>query len=96
MVIKNLEDAREAIRKATDSNPLSITALSEVAGIARGSMTRFMNSQKRVHQLKNPDIYLGTYLDYLSATGYEVVVRRRERPSRRQQARENRGGNQNG
>lgn len=91
MIIRHNQDARDALIAAAKMASLSVTALTEKAGIGMGTLTRFAFQKTRQRKVgapgerPEPELWVSTWLKALDTAGYEVVVRRKVSGSRREQ-----------
>lgn len=94
MLITSLEDMRNAITQMAKTNRLSVTALNDLADVAKGSLNRFMRTNVRARrgpkqeltaELVPTDLRIATMLKIVEAAGYEVVIQPKNTKTRRQQ-----------
>jgi hypothetical protein len=96
VIIKDHDDLRRAIEQMAADARVSVTGLNELAGIAKGVLTRFMRGtvrrrlgpEKKLSDQTIPtDLRTLSLIKVVEAAGYELIIQPKSQTSRRQQVR---------
>lgn len=90
MIVKTMDDVRDAFDRMAKHNRVSLTALNDLAGAGSGILTRLRRKDVparggKTGQLSEADIKMSTALRVIQAAGWELVLQPAVRGNRRQQ-----------
>lgn len=89
VVVRNMDDMREAFDRIAKHNRVSLTALNQLANVGQGVLTRFRRKEAPSKVGGGgtipTDLKLSTTLTIIEAAGWEIVLRPVAKGTRRQQ-----------
>lgn len=90
VIVKTMDDLRDALDRMCKHNRVSLTALNDLANIGQGILTRLrrkdVKSRSTPDALPHPiqaDIKFSTLLKVVDAAGWDLVLQPKAQPSRR-------------
>lgn len=90
MIVRTMDDMREAFERMARHNRLSLSGLNDMAEVGKGVLTRFRRKEAPTKgkgatgEVSPTDLRLSTVLRIIEAAGFEVELRPRTQVARRQ------------
>lgn len=90
MIVKNMDDLRDALDRMAKYNRVSLSALNDLARVGAGILTRMRRNDVKTRSTRDDevrlikaDMKLSTLLTVVDAAGWEMVLQPKDRPNRR-------------